>query len=198
MTVPSDPPDWDDEFERLLEEDPEAALEEALAWIDEEPDSADAHHAAGFAYEVLGMEEDRVRAFLAVLRLDAVAPAFALPDPEGLVYEEAARTLAELPDDFRERLGPVAVLVEPRPAEDLVREGFDPRILGFFDGATAEELGGPDAPPVPTRILLFSHNLAAACEDVESLRDEVRITVLHEVGHFFGLDEDDMVRLGLD
>jgi len=187
---------WDDEFERLLDEDPEGALEEALAWVREEPDSADAHHAAAFAYEVLERDDDRLREALEVLRLDALSPPSALAETERLVHEQAEKALDRLPRELRERLGPVAILVEPRPNEELVREGFDPRLLGFFDGATSEELSGPDAPPVPTRILLFSHNLAIAFDDEESLREEVEITVLHEIGHFFGLDEDRLEELG--
>jgi predicted Zn-dependent protease with MMP-like domain len=189
---------WEDEFERLLDEDPEAALEEALAWVDEEPDSPDAHHAAGVAYEVLGEREDQVSEFLEVLRLDSLGPPSAMLHVDRIVHEEAERVLERLPAHIKNRLGPVAILVEPRPSADLVRDGFDPRLLGFFDGATSEELSGTDAPPLPTRILLFSENLAAAFLDEESLRAEVEITVLHELGHFFGLDEDDMVRLGLD
>jgi predicted Zn-dependent protease with MMP-like domain len=101
---------------------------------------------------------------------------------------------------IEERLGPVAILIEPRPSRELVEEGIDARILGLFEGATSEELSGPDAPLTTTRILVFSHNLgdAFAGEPEAKLRAEVRVTVLHEVGHFFGLEEDDMERLGLE
>ncbi len=186
-----------DEAELLA---PEAALSEALSWLAEEPTCADAHYEAGLAYEELGREADRTRAFLEVLRLDKLASTGHKPlsDCDEIICDEVEATLAELPPRLSERLGAVAILVEPRPSREAVADGVDPRLLGLFEGATAEEMSGVDAPLTTTRILIFSHNLASAFTDEKSLRDEVRITVLHEIGHFFGLDEDDLERLGLD
>lgn len=174
------------------------ALKEALRWIADEPECADAHYALALAYEDLDREEERRRAMLTVLSLDLRSGRDPLPDD--VICDEVEMTLAELPPAIAERLGPVAILIEPRPSRELVEEGIDARILGLFEGATSEELSGPDAPLTTTRILVFSHNLGDACagEPEANLRAEVRITVLHEVGHFFGLEEDDMERLGLD
>ena len=177
---------------------PEAALEEALAWINEEPSSADAHYEAALAYEDLGREAERRQEMLEVLRLDALDAQQPLQGCDDSICDEVERTLAELPDDIMQRLGPVTILVEPRPSRALVEDGADARLLGWFEGATSEELSGPDAPLTATRILIFSHNHAAAFEEESGLRDEVRNTVLHEVGHFFGLEEDDMHRLGIE
>jgi predicted Zn-dependent protease with MMP-like domain len=177
---------------------PEAALDDALAWLEQEPDSADAHYEAALAYEDLGREAQRCREMLEVLRLDALDTQQPLPDCEGVICDEVERTLAELPDDFMLRLGPVTLLVEPRPSRALVEDGADARLLGWFEGATSEQLSGPDTPLTTTRILIFSHNHAAAFEEEASLRHEVRTTVLHELGHFFGLEEEDMHRLGLE
>jgi predicted Zn-dependent protease with MMP-like domain len=188
--------DLDDELEQDI--DPETALAEALDWLADEPDSADAHYQAALAYEDLEREVERRREMLEVLRLDALDAQSPLPGCEDIIAEEVERTLDELPPAILERLGPVTILVEPRPSRALVESGVDARILGFFEGATSEELSGPDAPLTTTRILVFSHNLAAAFESEAELREEVRITVLHEVGHFFGLEEEDMERLGLD
>lgn len=178
--------------------DPEASLAEALAWIAEEPNSADAHYEAALAYEDLEREAERVREMLVVRSLDALDSSMPLAGYEEIICDEVEQTLDELPPEISERLGPVTILVEPRPSRELVESGIDARLLGLFDGATSEELSGPDAPLTTTRILIFSHNLAATFEAEPELRDEVRITVLHEIGHFFGLDEDDMERLGLD
>lgn len=174
------------------------ALKEALRWIADEPDCADAHYALALACEDLEREEERRREMLTVLSLDSRAGQGPLPDD--VICDEVELTLAELPPELAERLGPVAILVEPRPSRALVEEGIDARVLGLFEGATSEELSGPDTPLTTTRILIFSHNLgdAFAGEPEAKLRAEVRITVLHEVGHFFGLEEDDMERLGLD
>lgn len=179
-------------------EDPEAWLAEALSWIADEPDSADAHYEAALAYEALERESDRRREMLSVLSLDARSEPQLPPSYDDVIYDEVEQTLGELPPHLAERLGPVTVLVEPRPSRALVESGVDARLLGLFEGATSEELSGAQAPLTTTRILIFSHNLRAAFDDAEQLRAEVRVTVLHEIGHFFGLDEDDMERLGLD
>lgn len=198
--TPEEPNDGTPEadFDQLLEEDPGAALAEALAWIAEEPGSADAHYAAGLSYEALSQEQQQIREFLEVLRLDALDTTQPIANCERIIVEEVEATLAELPAELVSRLGPVAILIEPRPSADLVKDGYDPRLLGLFDGATSEQLSGPDAPAVTTTILLYSHNLVSAFEDEASLREEVTVTVLHEIGHFFGLEEEDLERLGLD
>jgi predicted Zn-dependent protease with MMP-like domain len=185
-----------------LEDEPELSPEEALAdakaWLADEPDSADAHYEAGLAYEDLGDGAASTRHFLETLRLDSLASEEPLPGYEAIICDQVERTLAELPDEFVERLGAVTILVERRPSRALVEEGLDPRLLGLFDGATAEEMAAGEAPLVTTQIFVFSHNLASAFEDEASLREEVTITVLHEIGHFFGLEEEDMHRLGLE
>lgn len=189
--------EFEEDFERLLDEDPEAALEEALLWVKDDPGAADAHYAAGLAYEALERERDKVTSFLRVLELDARDDGAPIRDYQRIIVDEVESTLATLPAEFRERLGPVAVLVELRPSRDLVEDGFDPRLLGLFDGATSAELESADVPATVTRIVIYSHNHASAFEDEACLREEVRVTVLHEVGHFFGLDEDDLDDLGL-
>jgi predicted Zn-dependent protease with MMP-like domain len=189
--------EFGEEFERLLDEDPEAALEEALLWVKDDPRAPDAHYAAGLAYEALGNEREKVKSFVRVLELDAHNDGAPIRDCERIIAEEVEATLATLPAEFRERLGPVTILVERRPSRDLVEDGFDPRLLGLFDGATSAELESADIPATVTRIVVYSHNHASAFEDEANLREEVRVTVLHEIGHFFGLDEDDLDDLGL-
>lgn len=177
---------------------PEESLQDALAWLAEEPDSADAHYEAGLAYEELGDDAERQRHFLRTLQLDTLDATVPLSGYEAIICDQVERTLAELPPPFAERLGAVTVLVQQRPSRSMVEDGLDPRLLGLFEGATAAELALGDAPLVATQIYVFSHNLASAFEDEVSLREEVTITVLHEVGHFFGLEEEDLERLGLD
>ena len=65
-----------------------------------------------------------------------------------------------------------------RPSRDLVEDGFDPRLLGLFDGATSAELESADVPATVTRIVIYSHNHASAFEDEACLREEVRVTVV--------------------
>ena len=79
--------------------------------------------------------------------------------------------------------------------ESLVREGFDPRALGLFEGHTDGDVSSVVL--APTRIVLFYANLLAACDDADMLSEQIEVTVLHEIGHFFGLDEEGVAALGL-
>jgi predicted Zn-dependent protease with MMP-like domain len=110
----------------------------------------------------------------------------------------AAEALAELPDPARERLANVPVLVDELPSEELVKDGIDPRVLGLFDGTPMPAESSVGGAPSLTTIRLFQRNLEAAAADAEDLREQIRITVLHETAHFFGLDEDDLEAIGLD
>jgi predicted Zn-dependent protease with MMP-like domain len=180
----------------------EAAREQLERLVADVPDYADARYLLGCCYEELERDDERIEQFLEVHRLDAGLDA-ALGEQEATELEEliadaAEATLAELPEPFRERMAGVPILVEPRPSEQLVREGFDPRALGLFEGPTDAERANAEITTTPTRISLFTANLLAEAVDEEQLRAEVETTVLHELGHYFGLEEADMERLGLD
>jgi predicted Zn-dependent protease with MMP-like domain len=76
-----------------------------------------------------------------------------------------------------------------------VQEGFDPRALGLFDGPPWSEQGLTG--PALNRIVLYRANIAAVSPDLREAREQVRITLLHETAHFFGLDEGGVAELGL-
>jgi predicted Zn-dependent protease with MMP-like domain len=163
--------------------------------IDEE---ADARWLLGAALDERRDHKGAAREWLAVLRLDAAAE----PDAPRMSHKRfekvAERALGELPDEILEWLANVPVLVDDRPSEAMVLDGIDPRILGLFTGVPVPDqsvLGG--APPTGV-IHLFQRNLERETRDEEELADEIRVTVLHETAHYFGYDEDDLERLGLD
>jgi len=79
-----------------------------------------------------------------------------------------------------------------------VEAGLDPRVLGLFNGAPHGERGATADMPGVTEIVLFRQNIERVAADDDELRDEIRTTLLHEAGHFFGLDEEGLARLGLD
>lgn len=166
------------------------------------PDYADARHMLGCVYEELGREADKIEQFSEVLRLDeATDPALdaeEYAELEDIIVEAAERGLDQLPMQFRAQLEGVPILVEARPSPDLVEQGFDPRALGLFEGPTRLDHLNAEASEVPTRIVLYAANLLEQSVDEDQLRSEVETTVLHEVGHYFGLDEDDLERMGLD
>lgn len=104
-----------------------------------------------------------------------------------------------LPADVRAAAAAVPVCYEPRPNDAILAEGWEPDILGLFVG---HEHGGElrdDPAPLPPQILLFLENLWDYAEgDREIFRDEVRLTYLHELGHYLGWDEDEVARRGLE
>ena len=112
------------------------------------------------------------------------------------VVEAAQR---RLPADVRVVAEQVPVCYEPAPNAGILAEGWEPDVLGLFIG---HEHGGElrsDGVPLPPQILLFLDNLWDYAESDESLfRDEVRLTYLHELGHYLGWDEDEIARRGLD
>ncbi len=103
-----------------------------------------------------------------------------------------------LPDEIRTLAEGVPVSFEPVPNDAMLAEGLEPDILGLFVGHP--HLGeNADLQPLPPQILLFLDNLwDYAEEDIELFRDEVRLTYLHELGHYFGWDEEELARRGLD
>ena len=117
---------------------------------------------------------------------------------ERVAAQVVERTLGQLPKEIREVAGRVAVHFEPAPKADVLAEGFEPDLLGLFSG---DPLGASDAPEqaVPPQIHLYVANLwDYAGEDLGAFREEVRLTFLHELGHFLGWDEDDVAARGLD
>ena len=106
--------------------------------------------------------------------------------------------IQNLPRSIRERIEGVSLIVEHFPTLELVRdERISPQTLGLFMGIPRTEAMLTDQPLDLDRILLFKRNLEKVCRDEEELIEQIQITVRHEVGHYLGLDEDDLERLGL-
>jgi predicted Zn-dependent protease with MMP-like domain len=109
-----------------------------------------------------------------------------------------AQVLDELPDQFRSRMHNVAVLVEDLPRQQRSRpgrpRGTSPRqlLLGVFVGTPRTEKSVFDLPAGPDRILLYQKNIEAVCRDEAEIRQQIRLTVIHELGHYFGMDEEQL------
>jgi predicted Zn-dependent protease with MMP-like domain len=170
----------------------------AARWIEiarkSEPDSADALHLLGRVHELRDERAPMIAAWQQVRALDAKAAPGPVSISEDEIERIALATLAELPQDVRDKLGRVPILIDDLPSEDLVADGLDPRLLGLFQGTPMTD----DLAPTVTNILLFRKNLERIATDLDQLADEIRITVLHETAHYFGLEEEDLERLGLD
>ena len=104
-----------------------------------------------------------------------------------------------LPADVRVAAGQVPVCFEAVPNEDILAEGWEPDLLGLFVGHEHGAELRSDEVALPPQILLFLDNLWDYAEGDEAVyRDEVRLTYLHELGHYLGWDEDEVARRGLE
>jgi predicted Zn-dependent protease with MMP-like domain len=178
-----------------------AAVPVFVAALEKDPELSDAHHALGTTYQELGDTENARKHYLETLRLDTRDDEiYKLVNDEARdrIIQVAAETIEDLPEDYRARIQHVPVIVQDRPDRDAVAEGFDPRAYGLFEGQDHGAVLSSEGAQSVTRIVLFAANLIADFPEPEVLDEEVRVTVLHEFGHFFGLDEDDMERLELD
>lgn len=159
---------------------------------------ADGHHGLGMVYAERGDHASMTRAWLRVRALDLAA----LPSPlhmEGDEFERLAEAaLAELPAEARALLENVPVMIDDMPSEELVADGTDPRLLGLFTGVPLPEKSTASGQvPQIDAIYLFQRNLESSSYSTEHLAEEIRITVLHETAHFFGLEDDDLGKIGL-
>jgi predicted Zn-dependent protease with MMP-like domain len=115
-----------------------------------------------------------------------------------LAEQEVRSTLQALPADIRSQARNLPITFEPKPGDDLVADDVAPDTLGLFVGDAYPDgvLGGN---PLPPQIILFLENLwDFAEEDAGIYREEIRTTLLHELGHYLGLDELDLEERGLD
>ena len=110
--------------------------------------------------------------------------------------EVVAEALGEIPADLAERIENVSVMVAEEPQRELLVElGMDPDddlLFGLYEGVALPERGTSYAGTLPDRILIYRLPLLEACETQAELRREIRLTVIHELGHYFGLAEEEL------
>src|ERR1700712_4127509 len=95
-----------------------------------------------------------------------------------------------IPAELASLMDNVVVLVEDEPPAD------DPDLLGLYDGIALTERWGDPMMDLPDRIFIFRNPLLDMCESADELEQEVRITVVHEVAHHFGIDDARLHALG--
>ena len=107
--------------------------------------------------------------------------------------------MERLPPEVREKLGNLPLVMGDVPSEDMVRDGVDPRVLGLISGIPlSEKLAVGEGTPMLDCVHLFQRNIERVTVSAEMLREEIAKTVVHEVLHYFGLDEDEVARWGLE
>jgi predicted Zn-dependent protease with MMP-like domain len=115
-----------------------------------------------------------------------------------IALEEIEHTLEELPEPLRKRAATLPVTFQPCPNAAQCRDGTEPDTLGLFVGPDFADAELTPL-PIPPQIILFLDNLWEEAEaDEEIFRAETRTTYLHELGHYLGLDEEDLFDRGLD
>src|SRR4029453_15495775 len=113
-------------------------------------------------------------------------------------FERAVEEALDLiPPELGEQIENVVVVVEDEPSEEDLRDaGLDPEeetLFGIYQGTALPERGlGSFGGGLPDRIVIYRLPLLEYCESRRELLREIRDTVVHEVGHYFGLDEEDL------
>jgi predicted Zn-dependent protease with MMP-like domain len=102
--------------------------------------------------------------------------------------------LDSLPQEFRSRIRNVAVLVEDLPPNQSSPRAGQPRklLLGIFHGVPTTKKSVFDLPRGPDHVVLYQKNIEAVCSSEAEVREQIRRTVIHELGHYFGMDEDQL------
>ena len=106
----------------------------------------------------------------------------------------AEETLDSLPEEFRSRIQNLAILVEDFPPyQSTPRPGQQRRLLlGIFHGVPATKRSVFNLPTGPDHIVLYQKNIEAVCSNEAEVRHQIRQTLIHELGHFFGMTEEQL------
>ncbi len=114
--------------------------------------------------------------------------------------KEVAQVLDRLPEEFRSRLHNVEIVIEQRPKKSqLIAMGLDPQrdvLYGLYEDTPLPERSSVYPPFLPDKITIFSEPLIRDFQDPTELRKQIGITLLHEIAHYFGIDEKEIEKLG--
>ena len=185
-------------FELLRVPEAKAALEAALKLT---PDDPWANHLLGLVLERTG---DPAEAERRLAKAQRIAPD-EFPAPVRLTSEEFDAAIREaveqLPDEIREQVTATLVSVKDLPDDHDLRDAaadhpLSPMSLGMFRGPSLRDQAASGE--LPPQIFLFQRNLERSARSRDELVEQIRITVLHEVGHLLGLSEEDLHGRGLE
>lgn len=110
--------------------------------------------------------------------------------PEDAFDELVSDALDRIPEALARLMDNVVVLVEDEPPPD------DPELLGLYVGTPLTERGSEYTFHAPDQVFVFRGPLLRMCEDLEELAEEIEITVVHEIAHHFGIDDDQLHEWG--
>jgi predicted Zn-dependent protease with MMP-like domain/Flp pilus assembly protein TadD len=185
------------QFEACRFDEARASFEKLAAT---RPDDARVHHYLGLIHERGGRAVEAEREFARARELDPEE----FPVPQSMSEDDFLKAVEEayerLPEKIRLYLTNVPVMIDPIPSDDDVRGDppLSPLSLGMFRGLPVGETSILDPwSLMPSSILLFQKNLERYARSKEELLEEIETTLLHEVGHFVGWDEEDLFERNL-
>lgn len=113
------------------------------------------------------------------------------------------RALESLPPEFQQLIDNVAIFIQDRPSRSLLREmGLEPddTLMGLYEGIPQTERTTTYDLVPPDRITLFQRPIEECCSSDSEVAEQIRRTILHEVGHHFGIDDErlDEIEAGWD
>jgi predicted Zn-dependent protease with MMP-like domain len=114
--------------------------------------------------------------------------------------KEVTQVLDRLPEEFRSRLHNVEIVIEKRPKKSQLKAmGLDPQrdmLYGLYEGIPLTERSSVYPPVLPDKITIFSEPLTRNFQDPAELRKQIGVTLMHEIAHYFGIDEKKIEGLG--
>ncbi len=177
------------------------ALRHAARALETHPELPEAHEVMALLLEREGKYAEADRHLARAARLDPESYPLPRRLPREAFEAQVKAAAARLPERFRRHLDEVVVTVEDLPSEDILTQEqppLDPELLGLFVGVALPERSvfsaGGELPP---RILLFQRNLERYATEPEALREEIAVTLYHELGHYLGLDEAELEAIDL-
>jgi predicted Zn-dependent protease with MMP-like domain len=159
---------------------------------------ADALHGLGLIHQARNELDAMVESWLEVREIDLREPPHAWSIPQDEFTQAAEAALAELPEQTRRHFSNLAILATDYPTAELIQDGIDPRSLGIISGVPYSEKQGMFGMVSDMDcIQLYQRNIERIATSREEVLEEIRITVLHETGHYFGLSDADLEDIGL-
>ena len=173
-------------------------LDEIRKVLEADDSDPSVHFLQGLLLDMMGLHRKADDAFRKATQRDPDR----YPEPLSISAAEfdsvVTSALESLPEEFRVRVEELPVVVQEIPSAAIL-DAFDepaPDILGLFVGTPPTERTHDTIPSVPDAVYLFKRNLERACADREELLEEIRVTLLHEIGHSLGMEEDDLEAAG--
>ena len=115
---------------------------------------------------------------------------------ERIAKVEVEKLRRQLPPAMAARAAEVPVVMLPRPTRAMVRDGVEPDLLGLYEGVALTERDSFYAGALPDTVTIYRGALLEMCDTEAEVVDEVAITVIHEIAHHFGIDDDRLHELG--